>query len=79
MGSGRDPGFLPRLEKAAENLPPLQLEIFLAHRLDGLSCAEIARRTGLSGRAVERQLARALWKIDRHLAGRPLRWWHRWL
>ena len=40
-------------------------EIFLAKRLDGMSYSEIASRTGLSVRQVERHMAKALATIDR--------------
>jgi len=66
-----------RLEQALAGLPRLQREIFLAHRLDGLSYDQIALRTGLSVRRVERPLARALCVIDRQLSGGGLRWWKR--
>jgi RNA polymerase sigma-70 factor (ECF subfamily) len=51
-------GDLPRrLEEAVAVMPRKQREIFLAHRLDDMSYAEIASRTGLSVRQVERQMA----------------------
>jgi len=64
-----DPHLLRRLEKAVARLPRLQREIFLAQRLDGLSYEQIAARTGLTVMRVERHMARALCKIDRHLSG----------
>jgi RNA polymerase sigma factor (sigma-70 family) len=69
---------LRRVEEAAKNMPKLQREIFMAHRLDDMSYEEIARRTGLTVRQVERQMARALSKITAALRGRKLRWWERW-
>lgn len=45
---------LRRLEAVVQQLKPLTREIFLAHRLDGYSYAEIARRTGLSVKGVEK-------------------------
>jgi RNA polymerase sigma factor (sigma-70 family) len=63
-----------RLERAMRMLPRLTRELFLAHRLDGMPYAEIAQRTGLSVREVERQMARAIIAIDRSLNGPPLRW-----
>jgi len=74
-----DPEFLNRLEQAIASLPRRNREIFLAHRVDGLSYQEIANRTGLSVRRVERHIARALYGLDRALEGRPLRWWERLL
>lgn len=72
-----DANLLRRLETALANMPRNQRQIFLAHRLDGMSFAEIARRTGLSQRQVERRMARALAKLDKQLEGRKLTWWER--
>ena len=56
---------LRRLEKAMLRLKPKTRAIFLARRLDGLSYAEIAERTGLSIWGVEKQMAKAIAMIDR--------------
>jgi RNA polymerase sigma-70 factor (ECF subfamily) len=56
---------LRRLEKAMLRLNPKTRAIFLARRLDGLSYAEIAERTGLSVKGVEKQMAKAIATIDR--------------
>jgi RNA polymerase sigma-70 factor (ECF subfamily) len=58
---------LRRLELAMGKLKPKTREIFIAHRLDGLSYAEIAARTGLSVKGVEKQMSKAIAKIDRLL------------
>lgn len=58
---------LARLEAAMLRLKPKTREIFMAHRLDGLSYAEIATRTGLSVKGVEKQMSKAIAQIDRHL------------
>ena len=58
---------LRRLEAAVQQLKPLTREIFLAHRLDGYTYAEIAQRTGLSVKGVEKQMSRAIAHIDRKL------------
>ena len=58
---------LRRLELAMSKLKPKTREIFIAHRLDGLSYAEIAARTGLSVKGVEKQMSKAIAKIDRLL------------
>lgn len=70
--SGPDPhrllesrDMLRRLEAAMLRLKPRTREIFLAHRLDGLSYAEIADRTGLSVKGVEKQMSKAIAQIDR--------------
>ncbi|HZF43644.1 MAG TPA: RNA polymerase sigma factor [Sphingomonadaceae bacterium] len=61
---------LRRLEAAMLKLKPKTREIFMAHRLDGMSYAEIAQRTGLSVKGVEKQMSKAITQIDR-LLGRP--------
>ncbi|MEC3910307.1 sigma factor-like helix-turn-helix DNA-binding protein [Sphingobium sp. CR2-8] len=58
---------LERLEAALLSMPRLRREIFLAARLDAMTYGDIAHRTGLSVRAVERQMARAIVHIGRHL------------
>lgn len=58
---------LRRLERAIAKLKPRTREIFLAHRIDGLTYAEIAGRTGLSLKGVEKQMSKAIAKIDRLL------------
>ena len=61
---------LRRLETAISTLRPKTRAIFLAHRLDGLSYSEIAELTGLSVKGVEKQMSKAIAKIDR-LLDRP--------
>lgn len=68
-----------RLERAMRAMPRRTREVFLAHRLEDMPYSEIAERTGLSLRAVERHMARAIGAIDRSLNGSPPRWWERWL
>jgi RNA polymerase sigma-70 factor (ECF subfamily) len=58
---------LTRVEAAMLKLRPKTREIFMAHRIDGLSYAEIAERTGLSIKGVEKQMSKAIAKIDRML------------
>lgn len=59
---------LRRVEAAMQRLPDRTREIFVAHRVDGLSYSEIAERTGLSVKGVEKQMSKALVRIDRLLA-----------
>jgi RNA polymerase sigma-70 factor (ECF subfamily) len=74
-----DPDLLRRVEEAVGNLPRMQREIFMAHRLDNMTYEEIAARTGLSVHRVERHLARAIYKITKQVRrGRKLSWWERW-
>ncbi|MDF8333677.1 RNA polymerase sigma factor [Novosphingobium cyanobacteriorum] len=56
---------LMRIDNALARMKPLTREIFLARRLDGYSYAEIAQKTGLSVRGVEKQMARALVQLSR--------------
>jgi RNA polymerase sigma-70 factor (ECF subfamily) len=58
---------LRRLELAMAKLKPKTRQIFLAHRLDGMSYAQIAEQTGLSVKGVEKQMSKAIAKIDRLL------------
>ena len=59
---------LRRVELAMMRLRPRTREIFMAHRVDGFSYAEIAERTGLSVKGVEKQMSKALVQLDRILA-----------
>jgi RNA polymerase sigma-70 factor (ECF subfamily) len=77
MSDKPDPELLRRLEEAVASMPRKQRAIFLAHRLDDMSYEEIADRTGLTVRQVERQMARAIYKLCRHMDGYPLHWWER--
>lgn len=56
---------LRRIEAALLRLKPRTREIFLAHRLDGMSYAQIAEQTGLSVKGVEKQMTKAIAQIRR--------------
>lgn len=56
---------LRRLEASLARLPPRTREIFLAHRLDGYTYREIADRTGLGVKAIEKHMSRAIAHLDR--------------
>lgn len=58
---------LARIDAALSRLKPLTREIFLARRLDGYSYSEIAERTGLSVKGVEKQMSRAIRQLGHHL------------
>lgn len=58
---------LSRLEAAMHSMKPKTREIFMAHRLDGMSYAAIALQIGMSVSGVEKQMSRALAHIDRLL------------
>lgn len=78
MSDKHDPELRRRYDAALANMPRKQREIFLAHRLEDMSYAEIASRTGLTIRQVEQQMARAMYKLCKQMDGEPLRWWERW-
>ena len=77
MSDTSDPDLLRRLEEAMLNIPKLQREIFMAHRVDNMSYDEIAERTGLTVPQVERHMAKAIYKLSKQLDGRKLSWWER--
>lgn len=72
-----DPATLKRIERAIRKLPRRQREIFCALRFEDLNYVEIAERTGLTVREVERLFAEVLLNISRHV-DRPRRWWRFW-
>ena len=78
MSHTPDLHLLRRMEEAMLNIPAVQREIFMAHRLDDMPYDEIARRTGLTVRQVERHIARAIYKLSKQLDGRKLTLWERW-
>ncbi|MEV5022589.1 sigma-70 region 4 domain-containing protein [Sphingobium sp. LMA1-1-1.1] len=78
MNDSNDPALIARLEDAVLRLPRIQRDIFLAIRLDALSYAEIAERTGLSNRQVERLFAQALANFRRNLGDPARHRWRRW-
>lgn len=59
---------LNRVEAAILRLKPRTRDIFVAHRVHGLSYAEIAERTGLSEKGVEKQMAKAIAQIGRSMS-----------
>lgn len=77
MSDTPDPDLLRRMEEAMLNIPKLQREIFMAHRLDDMSYGEIAERTGLTVRQVERHMAKTIYKLVKQLRGEKLSWWER--
>ena len=69
---------LERMEAIMLRLPRMTRDIFLAHRLDDMPYEEIARRTGLTTRQVERHIARAILALVRGLDDQPRPWWRFW-
>lgn len=51
---------LRRIESAVQAMRPRTRAIFLAHRVDGMSYAEIAQACGIGVKGVEKQMSRAI-------------------
>jgi len=58
------------VREAIGRLPELCRRTYLLNRLDGLSYPQIAMHHGVSVKAVEKQMSKALTLIDRHLKAR---------
>jgi RNA polymerase sigma-70 factor (ECF subfamily) len=61
---------LERLQDALARLSPKTRDIFLAHRLDGMTYKDIATQTGLSIKGVEWHMSKAIAHLDRLLRQR---------
>jgi RNA polymerase sigma factor (sigma-70 family) len=60
---------LTHVEAAIAALPARCREIFLMHRIDGMSYSQIARSVAISVSAVEKHIARACLSIDAYVNG----------
>lgn len=58
---------IERLQASLTRLSPKTRSIFIAHRRDGMSYKDIANQTGLSVKAIERRMSKAIAHIDRAL------------
>lgn len=58
---------LRRVEQAVRAMRPRTRAIFLAHRVDGMSYAEIARECGIGIKGVEKQMSRAIAILAREM------------
>jgi RNA polymerase sigma-70 factor (ECF subfamily) len=56
---------LARLNAAVNRLNSRTRQIFLLHRVEGLTYAEIAEETGMSVKGVKKQMAKALFRLRR--------------
>ncbi len=72
-----DPETAREYRVAISKLPWLQRKVFELSRFDDLSYAEIGALFGLSPQYIERQFAKALYKIAKQLDGEKLSWWER--
>lgn len=79
MPPSADPELLKRLEDAVARLPRLTREVFLDHCVQALSYRQIAERTGLTVREVERHMAEAIYRLATALDESKPGWWNRWL
>ena len=61
--------FKNELETAINDLPEGQKEVFLMNRIDKLTYKEIAERLGVSQKAVEKRMHKALLKLKNLLDG----------
>lgn len=78
MARDRPPVELERLEKAAARLRPIEREVLVLSAGEGLSNDGLAARLGITPRAAERILARAICKVDRALERQERPWWRLW-
>jgi RNA polymerase sigma factor (sigma-70 family) len=76
--SDHDSEALRKIEDALANLPWIQREVFRLHAVDAYSYSEIAWLLRTNERTVERQMARAIYKLSKQMEGHPLSWWERW-
>ena len=60
---------LSQIETAISSLPPRCRQVFLMHRLEGMSYGQIARACAISPSAVEKHMARASGMLDSTLNG----------
>lgn len=56
---------LARLEQAVARMGPRRRRIFLLHRVEGLTYAQIAQEVGMSVKGVKKQMAKALFELRR--------------
>jgi RNA polymerase sigma-70 factor (ECF subfamily) len=78
MMSDVDPELRRKYRAAFAKLPWMQREIFRLNAVEKLSYPEMAWLLGINVRTVERQLAKALYKIGKQMDGERLSWWERW-
>jgi RNA polymerase sigma factor (sigma-70 family) len=69
---------LRKYRAAFDNLPWVQREVFRLHAVEDYSYAEIAFLLRTNVRTVERQMAKAIYKMCKQMDGHPLSWWERW-
>lgn len=60
---------LRRALSCIDHMPPKRREVFLLHRLEGLSYAQIARRAGIGIKTVEKHMACAMAQLSKEVDG----------
>ena len=60
-----------RMVQLIKDLPPQCARVFVAHKLEGLSHAEVATRLGISKSTVEKHMSKALKYLTLHLDDGP--------
>lgn len=73
-----DAELVAKFKAALAKLPHKQRDIFLAYRMEDVSCAEIAELTGLTVDQVEHHIIRAMYKLMKQMDGESLTWRERW-
>lgn len=76
--SDLDPELRRKYRAAFARLPWVQREVFRLHAVEDYSYEEIAFLLRTNVLTVERQLAKALYKITKQMDGERLSWWERW-
>ena len=78
MPPSADPELLKRLEDAVARLPRLTREVLLDHCVKALPYEQIADRTGLTVREVERHMAKAIYRLATEVDEPKSDWRKRW-
>ena len=73
-----EPDRLRQLKHALAKLDEVSRAVFLMSAAEGFSYAEIAEQLGISTEAVERHMARALYRLAEHIARMERPWWRLW-
>ena len=78
MSRGIDSELRRKYGAAFAELPWVQREVFRLHAVEDYSYEEIAFLLRTNVRTVERQMAKALYKIAKQMDGEQLSWRERW-
>lgn len=67
------------IDRAIARLRPIERDVFLLHRVDGLAYDVIAARLGMTTHEIEAHIASALSQLTRQLRRARAAKWRRWL